>query len=87
MLANLLITLVKSKLKRSWAFSNLVSVIRQQLMNYIDMYGFLEDTEESWRAIIKVKKDKYSLFQEMRGLTFEKPEKNKYSLSKCYANF
>ena len=53
MLANLLITLAKSKLKRSWAFSNLVSVIRQQLMNYIDMYSFWEDHEESWRAIIK----------------------------------
>ena len=66
MLANLLITLAKSKLKRSWAFSNLVSVIRQQLMNYIDMYGFLEDPEESWRAIIKENKDKYkySLFPE-----------------------
>ena len=72
MLANLLITLAKSKLKRSWAFSNLVSVIRQQLMNYIDMYGFLEDPEESWRAIIKENKDKYkySLFPEMRGAYF-----------------
>jgi hypothetical protein len=62
MLANLLITLAKSKLKRSWSFSNLVSVIRQQLMNYIDMYSFLEDPEESWLAIIKENKDKYSLF-------------------------
>ena len=47
MLANLLITLVKSKLKRNWAFSNLVSVIRQQLMSYINMYRFLEDPEGS----------------------------------------
>ena len=71
-LANLLRILVKSKLKRSLAFSNLISVIRQQLMNYIDMYGFLEDPEESWRAIIKENKDKYkySLFPEMRGAYF-----------------
>ena len=88
MLANLLITLAKSKLKRSWAFSNLVSVIRQQLINYIDMYGFLEVPEESWRAIIKENKDKYkySLFTEMRGLTLEKPKK-RYSLLECYTNF
>ena len=33
MLANLLITLVKSKIKRKRAFSNMVSLIRQQLMN------------------------------------------------------
>ncbi len=78
----------KSKLKRSWAFSNLVSVIRQQLMNYIDMYGFLEDPEENWRAIIKENKDKYkySLFPEMRGLTFEKP-KNRYHYQNVIASF
>ena len=47
MLANLLITIVKSKIQRKWAFSNLVSIIRQQLMNYINIYGFLEDPEGS----------------------------------------
>lgn len=73
MLANLLITLVRSRLNRSWAFSNLVSIIRQQLMNYIDIYCFLEDPEGSWREIIKENKMKYqnSLFPEMEGLTFE----------------
>jgi hypothetical protein len=41
-------------------------------MNYIDMYSFLEDPEESWRAIFKKNKDKYkySLFPEMRGTYF-----------------
>ena len=69
MLANLLITLVRSQLKRSWAFSNLVSIIRQQLMSYINMYGFLEDPEGSWREIIKENKINYlnSLFPEMEG--------------------
>ena len=64
MLANLLITLVRSKVKRNWAFSNLVSIIRQQLMNYINIYYFLEDPEGSWRQIIKENKVKYenSLF-------------------------
>ncbi len=37
MLANLLISLVKSKLKHNWAFSNMVSIIRQQLMDYINI--------------------------------------------------
>lgn len=55
---------------------NLVSIIRQQLMNYIDIYGFLEDPEGSWREIIKENKMKYqnSLFPEYRGLTFENEE-------------
>ena len=72
MLANLLITLVKSIVKRSWAFSNLVSIIRQQLMNYINIYGFLEDPEGSWREVIKEHKMKYqnSLFPEMEGAYF-----------------
>jgi hypothetical protein len=72
MLANLLITLVRSKVKRSWAFSNLVSLIRQQLMNYINIYHFLEDPEGSWRQIVKKNKKKYenSLFPEIQGAYF-----------------
>jgi hypothetical protein len=67
MLANLLISLVRSKVKRSWAFSNLVSVIRQQLMNYINIYAFLEDPEGSWKKIVKINQEKYqnSLFPEL----------------------
>jgi len=69
MLANLLITLVKGKVKRKWAFSNLVSIIRQQLMNYINIYDFIQDPEGSWRTIIKENSRKYenSLFPEMQG--------------------
>lgn len=67
MLANLLITLVKSRLKRKWAFSNMVSIIRQQLMNYINIYAFLEEPEKSWLIRIKEEKNKYknSLFPQI----------------------
>jgi hypothetical protein len=63
-LANLLITLVKSRIKRKWAFSNMVSIIRQQLMNYINIYAFLEEPERSWLLLIKEENNKYrhSLF-------------------------
>jgi len=72
MLANLLITLVRSRVKRNWAFSNLVSIIRQQLMNYINIYYFLEDPEGSWRQIVKEYKTRYqnSLFPEIQGAYF-----------------
>jgi hypothetical protein len=68
----LLITLVKSRVKRNWAFSNPVSIIRQQLMNCINIYGFLEDPEGSWRKIIKENKLKYQnpLFPEIEGAYF-----------------
>jgi len=61
MLANLLIMLVKSRVKRSWAFSNLVSVIRGQLMSYINIYSFLENPEQSWRKIIEERAKKQRL--------------------------
>ncbi len=69
MLANLLISLVRSRVKRPWAFSNLVSVIRQQLMSYINIYAFLEDPEGAWKRIIKENNAKYenSLFPELKG--------------------
>jgi hypothetical protein len=72
LLANLLITLIKSKINRKWAFSNMVSIIRQQLMNYINIFSFLEDPEGSWRKIINEDRDKYqnSLFPEMQRAYF-----------------
>jgi transposase len=72
MLANLLITLVKSRVRRKWAFSNMVSIIRQQLMNYIDIYSFLEDPEGAWLRINKQREKRYerSLFPELKGAYF-----------------
>lgn len=67
MLANLLLTIIKSRIKRKWAFSNMVSIVRQQLMSYINIYRFLEDPEGCWRQIIKENNVKYqnSLFPEL----------------------
>jgi hypothetical protein len=72
MLANLLLSLVKSRVRRSWSFSNLVSIIRQQLMNYIDIYSFLEDPEGTWRRIVNKRAEQYenSLFPELKGAYF-----------------
>jgi hypothetical protein len=64
MIANLLVTLLKNKIKRKWAFSNLVSLIRMHLMNYINIYKFLEEPEKSWKNVLKNEKNEYenSLF-------------------------
>jgi Transposase DDE domain len=72
MLANLLLTIVKSKVKRAWAFSNMVSVIKDQVMNYVNLYSFLEDPEGSWKDIIKQNESTYanSLFPDIRGAYF-----------------
>jgi hypothetical protein len=64
MIANLLVTLLKNKIKRKWAFSNLVSLIRMHLMNYINIYKFLEEPEKSWKNVLENQKNRYenSLF-------------------------
>jgi hypothetical protein len=68
-LANLLINLGE---KPGKVFSNPDSIIRQQLMNYINIYGFLDYPEGSWRKIIKENKLKYqnSLLPEIEGAYF-----------------
>ena len=64
MIANLLVTLLKNKIKRKWAFSNLVALIRMHLMNYINIYKFLENPEKSWQEVNEKRKNEYenSLF-------------------------
>ncbi|MEG2036249.1 MAG: transposase, partial [Mucinivorans sp.] len=49
---NLLLTVVKKRVKREWSFSNLVTMIRQTLMYYIDIYRFCENPENAWMEII-----------------------------------
>jgi len=72
LIANLLISVVKSRLKRNWSFSNMTSIIRQHLMNYINIYSFLNDPERAWLRIIAREKAKYqnSLFPELVGAHF-----------------
>lgn len=76
MLANLLITLVKSRVKRPWAFLNMVYLIKNQLMNYINIYRFLEDLGGCWREVNSRDGNQYenSLF-ERRGASFLKSAK------------
>lgn len=51
LIANLLLTVVNRKVKRRWAFSNLVTAVRQMLMYYVDIFSFLENPERTWERI------------------------------------
>jgi len=51
LIANLLMTVIQKKLKRSWAFSNLVSFCKIHLFNYIHLLHFLENPERDWQFI------------------------------------
>ena len=59
LIVNLLLAVVKKRLKRSWAFSNLVSFCKIHLFNYINLMKFLENPERDW--IIKKKEKKQML--------------------------
>jgi sorbitol-specific phosphotransferase system component IIC len=58
LIANLLITIVKKRVKRPWSFSNLVTIIRQTLMYYINVYAFCENPEKAWLSKIKQREKK-----------------------------
>lgn len=49
LIVNLLLTVVQKRLKRSWAFSNLVSFCRIHLFNYLHLMRFLENPERDWQ--------------------------------------
>jgi hypothetical protein len=49
LIANLLMTVIQKNLKRSWAFSNLVSFCKIHLFNYIHLINFLENPERDWQ--------------------------------------
>ena len=48
LIVNLLIAVIKKKLKRNWAFSNLVRFCKTHLFNYIQLVNFLENPEKDW---------------------------------------
>jgi len=58
MIANLLLTILRSKIKKQWAFSNMMSIVKHQLMSYINVYAFFEDPERTWRKVIAQEKER-----------------------------
>jgi len=48
LIAMLLLNVTHKAIKRPWAFSNMVSLVRFHLMNYIDIIKFLNNPEKCW---------------------------------------
>jgi len=47
LIADLLLQIVLKQVKRKWAFSNFVSIVRLHLFNYLNIYSFLENPERA----------------------------------------
>ena len=62
LIVNLLVSVIQKRLKRRWAFSNLVSFCQIHLFNFIKLLDFLENPEKDW--VVDVGKDyQLTLFQ------------------------
>lgn len=61
LIANLLMTVIQKSLKKSWAFSNLVSFCKIHLFNYIHLIKFLENPDKDWQKI-KIEQLQYTMF-------------------------
>lgn len=48
LIVNLMLTVIRKKIKRKWAFSNLASFCRLHLFNYIHLTKFLSNPEKDW---------------------------------------
>ncbi len=62
-IAMLLIQIIKKGIKRKWALSNMVSMIRFHMMSYINLNSFLINPEKSWANHNKKYDNQLSLFQ------------------------
>jgi IS4 transposase len=45
LIADLLLNVIRKQVKRKWAFSTIVSLVRLHLFNYLNLYSFLENPE------------------------------------------
>ena len=58
LIADLLLQMIKSQVKRKWSFSNIVGLVRLHLFNYLDLYSFLENPE---KCFIQTQPNQYQL--------------------------
>lgn len=64
LITDLLFQVVKRQVKRSWAFSNMVKLIRLHLFNYLNLTSFLENPEMS---LVKTSASEYQLALKLSG--------------------
>lgn len=54
LIANLLLMVVQKRIKRTWSFSGLATMVRIMLMYYyyVNCYSFLEEPEKDWARLM-----------------------------------
>lgn len=62
LIIQLIMLVIQRKIKRSWAYSNMVSIVRFHLMTYINLFDFLENPEAEWEFLSTKSTDQMLLF-------------------------
>ena len=57
LIANMLLMIIQKRIKRSWSFSGLATMIRIMLMYYVNIYTFLENPEKDWAKMLEKSKE------------------------------
>ena len=55
LIANLLLMVIQKRIKRTWSFSGLATMLRIMLMYYVNCYTFFEEPEKDWAKILQDK--------------------------------
>lgn len=76
LIADLLLKVIKGGVKRKWSFSGVASIVRQHLMEYINLVGFLQNPEDGIKSLAERSRkhatfDLFSQPREVKGLEFE----------------
>lgn len=48
LIVQLLMMVVQTRVKKKWAYSNMVSMVRLHLMSYINLFSFMENPTQKW---------------------------------------
>lgn len=62
LIVQLLMLVVQKRTKRTWAYSNMISMVRLHLMSYIDLFSFLENPTQKWDHLTTKPPDKQLSF-------------------------
>lgn len=62
LIVQLLLLVIQRKAERTWAYANMVSVIRYHLITYINLFKFLKNPDSDWEYLTTKQPDQLSLF-------------------------
>lgn len=62
LIIQLIMLVIQRIIKRKWAYSNMVSIVRYHLMTYINLFMFLENPEADWSFLTTKRNEQLLLF-------------------------